>query len=210
MLEADICRGISLWEIAHSEKMQYLIVFWGLVRYNIGSDKSESIEEGTCMKIGGIKFTKAVSILASVLLIGTSTIGCSKQLVSKISEETTIFDSLQVDEQNGTIVSKGKVKIHEADGVLLTIEAGESGKGIFNISYTKDEGSLQVNQDDKLILSLGDSAETETNSDDISVELKKGRNDFIISGEDCECEFTVSFNIADKSQIISFGGGSLK
>lgn len=69
---------------------------------------------------------------------------------------------------------------------------------------------MQINQGDKLILSLGNGIERESNSDDISVELEKGRNEFIISGKDCTCDFTVSVNVSEQSQIISFGGGTLK
>lgn len=43
MLKANICSKILLWEITRSEEiqMQYLIVFWGMVWYNMSSDKSK-------------------------------------------------------------------------------------------------------------------------------------------------------------------------
>lgn len=150
---------------------------------------------------------KKTCLLIFVLSIAICIVGCSKQLMD---EETTTFDSLQVEEQNGTIISEGKVKIHKTEGVLLTIEAGENTNGTFNIRYTKNKGALQINLNDELVLSLGNGTELSTASDNISVELKKGTNDFILSGEDCSCEFTVSLTVPDKDQIISFGSGTLK
>lgn len=150
---------------------------------------------------------KKTCLLIFVLSIAMCIIGCSRQF---IDEETTAFDSLQVEEQNGTITSEGKVSIHKTEGILLTIEAGEDTNGTFQIRYTKNKGALQINLNDELVLALGNGTELSTLSDNISVKLKKGTNNFILSGEDCSCEFTASLTVPNMEQIISFGGGTLK
>lgn len=159
------------------------------------------------MKTDRKKLIKTIGLLISVLLVFSCLVGCARE---KKSENASAVDLFQVEEKDGTITSKGKVNIQGTGVVLLTVEAGESTSGTFHISYTKDQGALQINQGDDLILSLGNGAETVSDLEEMSVELEKGSNEFILSGEECECEFTVSLYIPDQSQIISFGGATLK
>lgn len=143
---------------------------------------------------------------ALFLLVATILAGCA----ASFNEETTIFNSLQVEREDDAIVSEGQLKIHKTTATLITVEVSENTTGLFHITYTKDKGALKITQKDKEILSLEKEEASDITSDVYEVELTKGRNDFVISGEDCTCEYSAVLQITDASKIESFGGGSLK
>lgn len=148
---------------------------------------------------------KVITILSCILTLNLLA-GCGKL----IGEETTIFNSMQVDQKDDTIVSEGEVKIHETTGTLITVEVSENTTGLFHISYTKDKGTLKITQGDKDIVTLEKEEAKDITSDEYKVSLTKGRNDFDISGEDSTCKYSAVLKIDDSSKIVNFGGGSLK
>ncbi len=127
-----------------------------------------------------------------------------------VDQETTIFNSMHVDLEDDTIVSEGEIKIHETTGTLITVEVSEDTTGTFHISYTKEKGALKITQQDQEIVALEEGAASDMTSDDYTVMLTKGRNDFVISGEDCTCTYIAVLKVDDASKIVNYGGGSLK
>lgn len=127
------------------------------------------------------------------------------------NEQSTIFNSLNVEKDSDSIISKGEVVIHHGmDGVLLTVDVNEDTAGTFSIAYTKDKGTLSIKQNSSEILSLQKDEVSEMIFDDTLVDMKKGINEFIIAGDDCTCEYTATLTVNDLSKIESFGGGSTK
>lgn len=139
-------------------------------------------------------------IIAAGILAGCGNLG--------INEGTTIFKSFNVKEQNGSIVSEGEVKVHIQNAALLTVDAPEETTGTFHIRYTKEEGALDIGLNGETVLSLEEGSVSGVMSEDIEVKLKKGRNDFLISGEDSTCKYTLTLTVPDTT-LNSFGTGSL-
>lgn len=124
-----------------------------------------------------------------------------------IQIKTTSFETSEIKQKDNIIISKGKVKVHDSYGVLLAVEVSEDTPGKLNIVYSKDKNKLEIFQDWRKILLLKEDAVSDEDSGDITIQLSKGLNEFVVSGSDCTCEYAVSLSIPAKDRLVSYDGG---
>lgn len=120
-----------------------------------------------------------------------------------IQIKTTSFEASKIEQNDNVIMSKGKVKVHDSYGVLLAVEVSDNTPGTMKIVYSKDKNELEIFQDWRKILQLEEGNVSEKDSGEITVELSKGLNEFIISGTDCSCEYVISLSIPAIDKIVS-------
>lgn len=126
-----------------------------------------------------------------------------------IQIKTTSFEASKIEQNDNVIMSKGKVKVHDSYGVLLAVEVSENTPGTMKIVYSNDKNELEIFQDWRKILQLEEGNVSEKDSGEITVELSKGLNEFIISGTDCSCEYVINLSIPAIDKIVSYDGGYL-
>ena len=121
--------------------------------------------------------------------------------------KTTSFEALEIQQDDSTIMSKGKVKVHDSYGVLLAAEVSENTSGTLKVVYSKGKNELNIFQGMNKILTMEEDAVSNKDSGDITVELSQGLNEFVISGTECSCEYAVSLSIPAMDKVVSFDGG---
>lgn len=121
--------------------------------------------------------------------------------------KTTSFDTSEIKQKDNVIISKGKVKVHDSYGVVLAVEVSENTSGTFRIIYSKDKNTLDVLQNWNKILLLEEGTVSDIDSGEIVVELSKGLNEFVISGEDSICDYTATLDVTNKDSIVNYNGG---
>ena len=147
---------------------------------------------------------KKTGVFITFLLSACLLSGCAGR-----QNQMTKFNSLKVEETDSAVVSAGEVEIHKQNGAVLSVEAGKDTEGTFRIVYSKDEGDLEITQNGNCILSLKKGAVDDVDSGDITVTRAKGWNYFVLSGDDCTCEYRVVLTPSDISEILSGGAGSI-
>lgn len=150
------------------------------------------------------KIRNFIAILLTICILS----GCAYTDVEKQIKSTS-FKTSEVQKEEDLLIAQGEVKVYDSYGVLLSVEVSEDISGTFNIIYTKDNNELKIFQDYREIMSLDKAAVDYAKSGNIDVDLEKGINNFIISGEDCMCEYKVTFSVSDESKVQSFDGGFL-
>lgn len=137
-------------------------------------------------------------------------VGCSKQEEDTPNKDTTIFESIEIALNNNKADVTGALKLGKEDGILLSIEAKEDTKGTFSVKYTKDKGSQIINVNNKQLLTLKKGEVKDVESETIKVDLKKGKNDFLLTGDTCSFDYKITLITEDRSLIKNFRGGTAK
>ena len=151
---------------------------------------------------------KKIKSFILLILIASILSGCA-YTDWPIQIKTTSFQASKIKQNDNVIMSKGKVKVHDSYGVLLAVEVSENTPGTMKIVYSKDKNELEIFQDWRKILQLDEDIVSEKDSGEITVELSKGLNEFVISGTDCSCEYVISLCIPAIDKIVSYDGGYL-
>lgn len=125
-----------------------------------------------------------------------------------IQIKQSFFRKSHVETKDNYIISKGEVAVHDSYGALLSVDVNEDMTATFRIIYSKEKGELKIDRDWRnLEIPLQKAAVSNADAGNVEVELEKGTNVFIISGNDCVCEYAATLIVPDASKIADFDGG---
>ena len=162
-------------------------------------------------------FMKKFLLILAIALFAVPLAACQSGR-DFFNAQTTVFDSLQVETKEDSIISDAEVFVCETEGVLLTVEAPEEMDASVSWEYKKESGELKIYQQfpdssKELLLNMGEEEAKEAVKAGAPVHLKKGVNEFLIgcgNKKGCRCQIKFTLEGSGLSGIAGSGGGTLK